>query len=172
MKRLFSLLSCAIGIVLLYLSWSLSLYESSPGTSASEVNGFTGILANVLGTFLLFYLIMFLAIVVAIVGAGLVIAGITGLLNSTAMGTPDSAIVASRLARLATIRSWISRAAWVPIVGGAGYFGVQLIRENLGADHKFADYFFDGAFWVMLGLLVLLVSAIGGLVARIVIKRL
>ena len=171
MKRLLYLLSCAAGTLLLYLAWLIFVNAESAGGNLPAPKGLTDIFAAALAEFLAFYFLLLLAFAFAALGIGFIIAGITGLLNSAVIVAPDTKIRAVRLARLATIRTWISRVAWTFVLGGLGYFGVQLIRQNLGADIKFLDYFVFGGTWVMLGLIILLLSAIGGLMARVFIQR-
>ena len=133
---------------------------------------FTNLFADIFAAIFVVYFFAIFSILVGVFGLAISVVGLTGFLNSTgtATGTSDRAV--ARLDQLARIRKWISRAAWTSILAGALFIGVQLLREKLGADLEFFDYFLSGSVFVLLGIAILFVSAIGGLIARLTIRRL
>ncbi|MEP1207858.1 MAG: hypothetical protein ABJM29_00045 [Rhizobiaceae bacterium] len=171
MTRLLSLLSLASGLLLLYLAWLISSNAEAAVSILRGANGFMDIFADIFVSVLIFYFLHFLAIFIGVIGIAIILMGITGLLNTSAALTSDNAISTARMAKVAVIRTWTSRVAWTIIIIGAGYFGLQLFRQYFGADIKFFDYFVFGGTWVMLGILVHLFSAIGGLIVRVIIRR-
>ena len=172
LKKILSVLTILIGLLIIYAGFAILPDENTRLPETSEAKNLSGVFAELLASIFMVYFIAIFAAIVGMIGFAITIAGLTGLLNSTGTASPHSERAIARLAHLATIRKWLSRIGWTPILAGAGYITIQILRQKFGADLKAFDYLLNGSVFILLGLAVLFISAIGGLFARLTIRRL